>query len=382
MNSQQGRSLVEFRQTLDVMEPQFQKVLPSHLPVAKFRRVIETALQMNPKLLLCDRRSLSQACMLAAQDGLLPDGRDGVITMFKSREGGFTAQWMPMISGIRKKVHNSGELLDWNVQVVQEGDEFEFELGDNPFIRHRPSLTGGRSRPVIAAYSIATYKNGFKSREFMNIDQIEEVRRATSRGEKGPWSNKVFYPEMCRKTVARLHAKQLPMSTDIDETLHRDDALFEIDRNDPPDPPDLPPSGRRTAADVLEAFANGDEASAVDDVAETEIRTVDPSTPGTATGSETQTVAATYDLSVSPKTREEYEDYVIDTLNSFIDEAMLRSWWLSDMEKQLRAACGVDNATMARLKQHVLDRVSVIKTLADDDYEGDEYAEAGSKGKW
>lgn len=367
MNNQQGRSLVEFRQTLDVMEPQFQKVLPSHLPVAKFRRVIETALQMNTKLLQCDRRSLSQACMLAAQDGLLPDGRDGVITMFKTREGGFTAQWMPMISGIRKKVHNSGELLDWNVQVVQEGDEFEFELGDNPFIRHRPSLTGGRSRPVIAAYSIATYKNGFKSREFMNIDQIEEVRRATSRGEKGPWSNKVFFPEMCRKTVARLHAKQLPMSTDLDETLHRDDALFEIDKNSPPDPSDrteFPPAGRRTAADVLEEFANGDSASAVDEdgvIAEAAA----PSTK-------------------QPSTSDEYEAYASIKIALFEDSEALRTWWSSEGERQFRLTCKVTNGVTERLKEAAIARVREIehsKTQAAEPY-SEGYEDSETQGKW
>lgn len=378
MNTQQGRALVEFRQTLDMMEPQFQKALPSHLPVARFRRVIETAVQMNPRLLQCDRRSLAQACMLAAQDGLLPDGRDGAIVMYKS-QGGFTAQWMPMIFGIRKKVHNSGELLDWNVQVVQEGDEFEFELGDNPFIRHRPSLTGGRSRPVIAAYSIATYKNGFKSREFMNIDQIEEVRRATSRGEKGPWSNKVFYPEMCRKTVARLHAKQLPMSTDIDETLHRDDALFEIDHNSPPDPPELPPAGRRTAADVLEDFANGDGASsAVGEVAETESKTVDPSTPGTATGSGTQTEAAT---EFKPTVAAEYESYAGLEIASFVSAEALRKWWSSESERQLRTQCKVDNGALERIKTMALERIREIEREQVDEY-SDGYVDSETTGKW
>src|SRR5262249_1552075 len=131
-------------------------------------------------------------------------------------------------AGIRKKVRNSGALADWNVQVVQDGDFFAYQLGDNPFIHHKPSLVGGRTRKVIAAYSIATYPDGTISREVMNADHLEDIRKK-SRPKKGPWSDPVFVPEMCRKTVARLHSKQLPMSTDLDRVMHRDDPLYDFE---------------------------------------------------------------------------------------------------------------------------------------------------------
>jgi recombination protein RecT len=219
------------RDDLGKMSEQFKFALPAHIPVERFVRVVMTAVQRNPKLLRCTRQSFFNACMSAASDGLLPDGREGAIVPYGDDEAGGSksenAQWLPMVAGIRKKVRNSGALTDWNVQVVQQGDEFDYALGDNPFIHHKPSPTGGRTRPVLFAYSIATYPDGTKSREVMNIDQIKDIQKK-SKAKKGPWSDPIFYPEMCRKTVARLHSKQLPMSTDLDRLMQRDDALYDF----------------------------------------------------------------------------------------------------------------------------------------------------------
>jgi recombination protein RecT len=213
------------------LEAQFKFALPAHIPVERFMRVVVTAVQREPKLRKCTKQSFFNACMQAANDGLLPDGREGAIVPFGEDEGGGKksdiATWMPMIFGIRKKVRNAGVLSDWNVQVVQQGDQFDFELGDEPYIKHKPSPTGGRARPVLFAYSIATYPDGTKSREVMNIDQIRDIEKL-AKAKRGPWSNPIFFPEMARKTVAKLHAKQLPMSTDLDRLLHRDDALYDF----------------------------------------------------------------------------------------------------------------------------------------------------------
>jgi recombination protein RecT len=224
--AQPPSALVVRRDRLQKMESQFKFALPAHIPVERFLRVINTALQNNPDLLKCAEQSFFNACMKAAQDGLLPDGREAALAPYRS-EGQLLAQYLPMIAGIRKKVRNSGVLADWNVQVVQEGDEFDYQLGDNPFIHHKPAERGGRDRPVRFAYSIATYPDGTKSREVMNIDQLRDIQKK-SKAKSGPWSDPVFFGEMCRKTVAKLHSKQLPMSTDLDTLMRRDDELYDF----------------------------------------------------------------------------------------------------------------------------------------------------------
>src|SRR5580765_7473883 len=238
MNTQQqqpGKQLSvldQFRRDLERMGPQFSYALPAHIPVERFTRVIMTAIQNNPKLLACTRQSIFNSCMKCAQDGLLPDGREAAIVPFGENEDGQKksdqATYLPMVAGYRKKARNSGELSDLYAHVVFDGDQFDFQLGDEPYVKHKPSLTRPRGAKPIAVYSIAKFKDGGTSYEVMSISEVEEIRQKFSRARKGPWNDPVTYPEMVRKTCVRRHCKSLPMSSDLDTVLHRDDELYDM----------------------------------------------------------------------------------------------------------------------------------------------------------
>jgi recombination protein RecT len=249
-------NIKEARADYQRMAPEILRSLPKGMNPDKFMTIALTALRLNPKLLRCTKQSFFTAVLAAATDGLLPDGREGAIVPYGEDEDGRgradVAKWMPMIAGIRKKVLNSGRLTDWNVQVVQEGDEYSATLGDNPQIHHVPSLKGGRKRPVIAAYSIARFPDGYISREIMNLDQIKDIQ-SKSKARKGPWNDPIFFPEMCRKTVARLHSKQLPMSTDLEVIFKREDEQFALADVRPAT---LAPAAPKSVESALDAFAD------------------------------------------------------------------------------------------------------------------------------
>lgn len=217
----QGNPLVQIREQIDNREGEFKAALPAHIPVERFVRVLTTAVQNNPKLMTLERRSFFNAAMRAAQDGLLPDGREGAIVEFNGK-----ATWMPMIGGIRKKARNSGEIVSWEAHVAFENDEFDYALGDEPYIKHKPAL-GDRGKP-IAAYSVAVLKSGERSREVMSVGEIEKVRKVSRASGSGPWVQ--WWEEMARKTVARRHAKVLPMSSDLDDIIRRDDEMYAFGR--------------------------------------------------------------------------------------------------------------------------------------------------------
>ncbi|TGQ26791.1 recombinase RecT, partial [Mesorhizobium sp. M4B.F.Ca.ET.214.01.1.1] len=63
------------------MNDQFKAALPAHIPVERFARVVMTAIQNKPELLSAPRKDLFNAAMKAAQDGLLPDGREGALVL-------------------------------------------------------------------------------------------------------------------------------------------------------------------------------------------------------------------------------------------------------------------------------------------------------------
>jgi recombination protein RecT len=207
----------EVRGAIEKMAPQFKAALPAHVSVDKFVRVTLTAVQTNPQLLEADRRTLFAAATKAAQMGLLPDGREGAIVTFKGQ-----AQWMPMVAGIMKLVRNSGEISTWSVQAVYENDNFDFCLGDEEHITHKPALAN-RGK-LIAVYSIVTMKDGEKSREVMSVEDVNQIRARSRSGQSGPWVSD--FAEMAKKTVVRRHSKRLPLSTDIDGMIKEDDELF------------------------------------------------------------------------------------------------------------------------------------------------------------
>lgn len=259
-------ALKEFQETVAARRTDFQNALPAHIPVARFERVVMTAIQNNLQLLEAPRRELFNACVKAAQDGLLPDGREGALVCRPSKNG-MTVTWQPMIAGIRKKVRNSGEIATWDVHAVHENDHFEFELGDEPFIKHRPAL---RNRgELVAVYSVAALKSGEKSRDVMSVDDVNRIRDRSDawKAFKGgkikstPWSTD--YAEMAKKTLAKRHSKVLPMSTDLDDLLRRDDALYDFQGAGDAVAVDKPE--RRGIASKLDAIAGPvDDAEVVD----------------------------------------------------------------------------------------------------------------------
>jgi hypothetical protein len=100
----------EFGAQLTEMKGHLAQALPAGIAPERFMRVTLTAIQLQPELLECDRKSLLLACLRAANDGLMPDGREGAFVVFKTKSGK-KAQWMPMFAGLLKKVRNTGELL-------------------------------------------------------------------------------------------------------------------------------------------------------------------------------------------------------------------------------------------------------------------------------
>lgn len=217
----QPQPVAQFRRDIEKMGEQFQNVLPSHITPEKFQRVVVTAIQNSPGLLSCSRESLMGACMRAAQDGLLPDGREGAIVKF-----GGDAQWMPMTAGLLKKARNSGELESLAAEVVYAGDEFTYWIDEKgPHLRHVPEVMRTPGEPQLA-YAVARVAGGGVYIEVMRKEQIEKVRDVSRQKNSGPWKD--WQDEMWRKTVIRRLSKRLPMSSDLEQVVTRDDDQYEI----------------------------------------------------------------------------------------------------------------------------------------------------------
>lgn len=206
----------------EVFQQSLKASLPPSVSVDRFTATALTAISNNPALLDADRQSLYSAIVRAAQDGLQPDGREGVLNVYNTKvnnEYVKKVQWLPMAYGLTKKLAKAGIRLE--TAAVHENDTFEYELGDEPKIHHKaPPLANPRGA-IIGAYAIATFSDGRKQREVMDINQINAARSA-SKSKDGPgWSN--WFDMMARKTVGKRLANRIGIEDEeIAEFLKRD----------------------------------------------------------------------------------------------------------------------------------------------------------------
>lgn len=288
----------EVKNSIAKMGDQFKLALPPHIPVERFVRVTQTAISTTPDLVAADRTSLFAAAMKAAQEGLLPDGKEAAIVTFNANIGNKAnpkwikkAQYMPMVAGILKKVRNSGELSMITANVIYKNDEFRYWVDqEGEHIHHTPNLFGERG-DRIGVYSLARTKDGAVYIDVMRSEEVEAAKNVSRAKDSGPWSGP-FENEMWKKTSIKRLAKRLPMSTDLEMTIRSDDEIF-----NPPDQEDPPPREAKPAktqsSRLSKAMGLDQQQSAPDaEVVETEVRDVsDNDTPQDSGTTGEQTVS-------------------------------------------------------------------------------------------
>lgn len=242
--------------TIDGLRQQIEGALPSDVDPERFISVAKTALNQNRDLLdVDDKQSLYNSCVRAAQDGLMPDGREGALVIFNKKVGQNkwvkAVQWMPMVNGLVKRAAKSSIKMD--AHVVCENDDFDYALGDDPHITHKvPKLGQPRGKP-IGAYAIATLPDGTKKREVLTLEDIEKIRAASKSGDGGPW--KGWWDEMARKSAIRRLFKLLPLDMlpsgereRFRSAIHRDDEMYDFEDVSDTPAPAATTSGRKRPA--------------------------------------------------------------------------------------------------------------------------------------
>ncbi len=221
------RSVAAFRQQLDKREGDFVPLLPSNVSKERLKAVATEAVRQNPLLLQCDARSLFGAVAKAAKDGLVPDGREGVITPYKGK-GGLVAQWNPMAHGLRKRARElEGIIVDCD--VVFASDQFEFCGGDRPTLSHKRPPLGQDRGAIVGAYAIFRKGEAILHREVMDLNEIENTRAQSKQPDSLMWTR--FKPEGYKKTVLRRGFKSVPCSEPLEEIVRREDEAFDFDQS-------------------------------------------------------------------------------------------------------------------------------------------------------
>lgn len=248
MSDNQELMALPLTQAIAAYTPQLAAALPEDVPVGRFERVFLTALNQTPELTKCDRRSLFQAVIRCAQDGLYPDGREAALVPF-----GGTVTYIPMVHGYRIRLEKTGKVVDITCEVVYQNDHFRRVLGEASRIEHEPPALDQPRGDPIGAYCIIKLTNGGAYRDVMSRAEIERIRDTYSKASRSdaPWKTNPL--EMWRKTVLRRCAKQVPFSArDIEQFAHWRDRTIEHDDDGYVPVPDQPVPPRITHEDVTE----------------------------------------------------------------------------------------------------------------------------------
>jgi len=211
--------LAQFIETLNTRQMEIKSLLPKSIKLEAFKRVVITALQEKPEFLAADHKSLFESCLKCAKDGLLPDGKEAAFAIFNSNIAKKSEQpiwikkvaYMPMVGGIKKQIWRTGEYTSISANPVYENDEFDYCLGDDEYIRHKPAMSNRGQ--VIAAYAIVKTKNGEFMRAVLTREDIDYIR-SKSKGKDSDFWNE-WYDRMAVKSALRRLAGYLNLSVDF-----------------------------------------------------------------------------------------------------------------------------------------------------------------------
>jgi len=217
-------------------------ILPRTVSPERFMATATEAIRNRPELLSCDRKSLFVAIQRAAEDGLMPDGREGVINFYNEKIPGKDgekdrwikkAAWVPMVFGIRKRALELANIVI-DSDVIHQNDEVKWIKGDSPVFEVHPILSWkGKPGPMVAAFAVfrQTLPSGqiiTLHREIMDAAAIQKVK-AQSKNQGGLlWGT--FEAEAWRKTAVRRGIKTVPsVPSELLRIVSRDDEQYQFD---------------------------------------------------------------------------------------------------------------------------------------------------------
>lgn len=204
-------NLVQYEKALEPMIPTFKDLLaPVSMEPARLIRTVLVSIERTPQLQKCTMQSVVNSATTFAVLGLEVDGVTGQGFLLPFRD---LAQPVIGYKGYNTLAWRAGYTI--NGSVVREGEEFDYMLGSEGFVRHKPLLGGKPDRQILAAYACATAPGMSPIVQVLDINELLAVK-AKSPGAKrsqSPWNDpSVGFAAMCEKTAKRRLARAMPLN--------------------------------------------------------------------------------------------------------------------------------------------------------------------------
>ena len=211
------------QQYIKTMEGEIAKALPAVITPERFTRMVLSAISVNPKLAECTPKSFLGAMMTAAQLGVEPNTALGQAYLIPFRNHGIMeCQFQLGYKGLIDLAYRSGDVSIIQAHVVYENDEFTYELGLDPTLKHKPAAVNRGN--AIAYYAMFKTKDGGYGFEVMSIDDVREhAKRYSKSFSNGPWQSN--FDEMAKKTVLKRVLKYAPLKSDFVRGMAQDETI-------------------------------------------------------------------------------------------------------------------------------------------------------------
>jgi recombination protein RecT len=205
---------------LTKLGPEIARALPKHVTADRMSRIALTALRTNQHLADCTPGSFLGAVLSAAQLGLEPNTPLGHCYLIPyKRECTLQIGYQGMLDLARR----SGLVRAIYAYAVREGDDFSYELGLDPTLKHVPSKdTDREKRPISHVYAVAKLRDGDPVFTVLTRGQVEDLRRRSRASGSGPWVTD--WEQMALKTAIRRLYKWLPKSAEMAQASAIDEA--------------------------------------------------------------------------------------------------------------------------------------------------------------
>ena len=191
-----------------------------------------SAINNNPKLAECSPMSFLAALMNAAQLGLEPNTPLGQAYLIPfQNKGSLQCEFILGYKGLINLAYRNEQLQTIQAQCVYANDEFEYELGLNAKLFHKPTLE--ERGDMVAVYALFKLQNGGYGFEVMSkqdIDSYAEKYSKAINSSFSPW--KSAYTEMAMKTVIKRVLRYAPLKTDFLRAVATDETIkdqFSVD---------------------------------------------------------------------------------------------------------------------------------------------------------
>jgi len=200
------------------------KVLPKAITPERLLGIFEMIFNSSPKLKECSQKSLIGAVIQTAQLGLQPGNIGHIHLVPFSNKGILECQLIIGYRGYVELVNRSKEATILSAEVVYEKDQFQYEQGLNPILRHIPA-SGDRGEKM-GVYCIA--KNLLANEKvfvYLQKEQVEKIKAASKSAstDYSPW--KTWPDEMWKKSAVKRISKLLPLSAESEKAISADETI-------------------------------------------------------------------------------------------------------------------------------------------------------------